>query len=128
LADLCSSISVPSGGTAVSVLTIKSNEFLREQKYGKHSKFVSVTLPILSRKGKKKTNTLFMRNFRQHNSSTDTNNGTGIKPTKVDKIEILCRIGEGLQDRESEDRNMDCKILPILQIHVYLYIYAYKTT
>jgi hypothetical protein len=29
-------------------------------------------------------------------------------------------IGEESQDRESEDRNMDCKILPNLQIEIYM--------
>jgi len=31
-----------------------------------------------------------MRNFRQHNSSTDTNNGTGIKPTMENSVATRC--------------------------------------
>jgi len=58
-----------------------------------------------------------MRNFRQHNSSTDTNNGTGIKPTMEKSVATRClwfgnRIelkvkakAEGYRGREREEKN-----------------------
>jgi hypothetical protein len=44
--------------------------------------------------------------------------------TKVVRVEILRKIGEGLQDRESGDHNTDRKIQPNLEIHMYcIYIH-----
>jgi len=40
---------------------------------------------------------------------------------KAVKIEILGKIGEGSQDRESGDRNTDRKILPNSHIDIYIY-------
>jgi hypothetical protein len=42
--------------------------------------------------------------------------------SKVVRVEILRKIGEGSKDRELGDRNTDRKILPNSQINLYMHI------
>lgn len=43
----------------------------------------------------------------------------------VIKIKIQLRIGRGLQDLKTKDRNKDSKILPKCNLYIHMYIYTH---